>query len=311
MYDPRPVQSILEMAGKPLEEVNVVYLGTATYDIEQFQGRQTQRFVEMGCSVTSLKVTTDVPSNMFQLVDEADVIVVGGGNTLFAVDRWRLIGLDTALRTAMERGTIMTGGSAGAICWFDGGHSNSMDPDTYRDFRVRKFGKATQDLDNVVDEIYATSSEEIKDWKYIRISALGFLPGLVSPHHDRVQSNGVLRADDFDRLLLENPGELGIGIDHWAALVVDGMDYHVLSLKDREGSILNGTDFCTDGSGEPGIWIKEVVNGKVVQKVCPSEGRLMDLLRLPSKIIEDIQSVELCRRENRQPELASGPLIVG
>ena len=35
-------------------------------------------------------------------------------------------------------------------------------------------------------------------WEYIRCPCLGLLPGLICPHHDRVQSNGVLRATDFD-----------------------------------------------------------------------------------------------------------------
>jgi len=54
------------------------------------------------------------------------VIVVAGGNTLFAVDRWRKCGIIPYLKEAMENGTAMSGGSAGAIVWFDGGHSDSM-----------------------------------------------------------------------------------------------------------------------------------------------------------------------------------------
>ena len=65
-------------------------------------------------------------------VEKSDVIVISGGNSLFAVDRWNKIGLAPMLRTAMERGAVLTGGSAGAICWFDGGHSDSWDPDTYK-----------------------------------------------------------------------------------------------------------------------------------------------------------------------------------
>jgi len=199
----------------------------------------------------------------------------------------------------------MTGGSAGSICWFDGGHSNSSDPDTYKDFRVKKFGGKPVS-DNVVDEIYATSSDEIKDWEYIRIPALGFLPGLVSPHHDRVQSNGVLRAKDFDRILLQSPGELGIGIDHWAALFIDGEEYRVLSLEDNEGSVKNGKDFVTDGSGVPGIWIKEVINGVVHQRVCPPQGRLTDLLRVAEDIVQDEEALRQCRLEN--PDDGPSPL---
>jgi dipeptidase E len=59
------------------------------------------------------------------------------------------------------------------------------------------------------------------------VPCLGFLPGLVCPHHDKVQSNGVLRAIDFDAMLLRHAGEQGICIDHWAALCVDGDAYEV------------------------------------------------------------------------------------
>lgn len=62
------------------------------------------------------------PGKLKGAVDKADIILVSGGNTLYAVDRWKMHGLDTLFRDAMERGAVLTGGSAGAICWFDGGH---------------------------------------------------------------------------------------------------------------------------------------------------------------------------------------------
>ena len=297
MFDPRLPEAILELVDKPFSQVSVVYLGTATYDIEQFRYRQTHRFIEKGCRVTHLKLTDDVPSDRFEVIDNADVILVGGGNSLFAMDRWRKLGIVPALQRALERGAVMCGGSAGAICWFEGGHSNSMDPDTYKEFRVKKFG-GPANPNMASDEIYATSSEEVKDWKYIRISALGFFPGLVSPHHDRVQSNGVLRADDFDQCLLQHPGERGIGIDHWASLIIDGERFRVLSLTDKEGSVKPNGEFCTDGSGVPGVWIKEVVDGKVERRLCPSEGWVSDLLRPATKITEEIELMNRCRREN-------------
>ena len=48
------------------------------------------------------------------------------------MDRWKLLGIDQKLRQAMDRGAVLTRGSAGAICWFDGGHSDSADPDTWK-----------------------------------------------------------------------------------------------------------------------------------------------------------------------------------
>ena len=61
---------------------------------------------------------------------------MSGGNTLYACDRFRKVGLVPILRAAAHRGCVLAGGSAGAICWFDGGHSDSMDPAYYRDALV-------------------------------------------------------------------------------------------------------------------------------------------------------------------------------
>jgi dipeptidase E len=55
-----------------------------------------------------------------------DIIYVGGGNTRNMLIRWREWGLDVILREAMEKGTILCGVSAGSICWFEQGLSDSV-----------------------------------------------------------------------------------------------------------------------------------------------------------------------------------------
>jgi hypothetical protein len=69
-------------------------------------------------------------------------------------------------------------------------------------------------------------------------------------------------------------------------------------LTDKGGSVKDDGSFCTDGSGVPGVWIKEVVDGKVERTLCPSEGLVSDLLRPATEIIEDIELMDQCRREN-------------
>jgi dipeptidase E len=88
-----------------------------------------------------------------------------------------------------------------------------MDPDTFQTAMMEKFGSVEK---SIQDERSAppTIETDIKCWKYIQVAGLGFLPGLLCPHHDRTQSNGVLRAHDFDQMLLRHEGELGRGIDH-------------------------------------------------------------------------------------------------
>merc|ERR1712079_867195 len=102
------------------------------------------------------------------IASEADIILVSGGNTLFTIDRWQNLGLTKAFQTARDRGCVLCGGSAGAICWFDGGHSDSGDPDTWVAVGKESVDQAVGDEDST-----ATSK-----WEYVRISGLGMLPGI-------------------------------------------------------------------------------------------------------------------------------------
>jgi peptidase E len=54
-----------------------------------------------------------------------DAIVVGGGNTLNMMAVWKAQGIDLALRTAYDAGIILAGGSAGSLCWFNEGSTDS------------------------------------------------------------------------------------------------------------------------------------------------------------------------------------------
>lgn len=54
-----------------------------------------------------------------------DAIFVGGGNTLNMIAIWKAQGIDVALRKAYEAGILMTGGSAGSLCWFESGTTDS------------------------------------------------------------------------------------------------------------------------------------------------------------------------------------------
>ena len=58
----------------------------------------------------------------------ADVVYVGGGNTANMMAIWKLHGVDRMLRDAYRRGTVMAGISAGAVCWFESGVTDSFGP---------------------------------------------------------------------------------------------------------------------------------------------------------------------------------------
>jgi dipeptidase E len=57
-----------------------------------------------------------------------DLIVVGGGNTANMLAIWRVHGFDGILREAYERGVVLAGSSAGMICWFEAGVTDSFGP---------------------------------------------------------------------------------------------------------------------------------------------------------------------------------------
>ena len=280
LNEPAVAQAILSLVPKLPADVAVLYLGTATYDLPGPRERQTARFIEAGCRVRGLEVVDVAPprDQLASAVEAADVIIVSGGNTLFAVSRWVRLGLEPMLRAAMLRGAVLTGGSAGAICWFQGGHSDSMDPDTYK---AHMLADATRDKGGDESSAAPAEAHEKRLWEYIRVDGLGFLPGLVCPHHDKVQSNGLLRASDFDDMLLRHSTEIGIGIDHWAALQICEGRFKVLSLADKEGSVLPDGSFSPERKGTPGVWIKEVRKNAVHSRLCPPEGAVQDLLRVP------------------------------
>ena len=54
-----------------------------------------------------------------------DAVLVGGGNTLNMLAIWKAQGIDTVLRKAYEKGIVLAGGSAGSLCWFTGGYTDS------------------------------------------------------------------------------------------------------------------------------------------------------------------------------------------
>ena len=54
------------------------------------------------------------------------MIFVGGGNTKSMLALWREWGLDVILRKAWEKGVVLSGMSAGQICWFEQGLTDSI-----------------------------------------------------------------------------------------------------------------------------------------------------------------------------------------
>jgi peptidase E len=69
--------------------------------------------------------SADTPKTFEETLLNMDAIVVGGGNTLNMMGIWKAQGIDQILNKALRKGIILAGGSAGSICWFQNGISDS------------------------------------------------------------------------------------------------------------------------------------------------------------------------------------------
>src|SRR5215217_1606677 len=124
------------------------------------------------------------PEGMRELVLAQDVIVVGGGNTANMLAIWRVHGFDASVREAWENGTVLCGTSAGMICWFEAGVTDSFGPQL----------------------------EGMRD-------GLGFLVGSACPHYDGEAE----RRPVYQRLVAEGYPP-GLAADDCVALRFDGTE---------------------------------------------------------------------------------------
>ncbi len=98
----------------------VLYVGTAGGDSERGQLKFMQAFSRLGCELETLPFFPyDMARDYAASVRAADLVYVGGGNTVAMLAVWREFGFDQALRAAWEGGTVLAGISAGANCWFE------------------------------------------------------------------------------------------------------------------------------------------------------------------------------------------------
>ena len=106
---------------------HILYLPTASGDhsdnIQFWEALCRQVGIES--HIMRVWVDSSAEQTFEQMIAEADAIVIGGGNTLNMLGIWQAQGIDRMLIEAMRRGTIIAGGSAGSICWFDAGISDS------------------------------------------------------------------------------------------------------------------------------------------------------------------------------------------
>jgi dipeptidase E len=116
---------VLALTGR--EVPKVCFLPTASGDPREQTTRFQERFGNWPCepSILSLfHLGRDRIDPIAHLLAQ-DALYVGGGSMRNMLAIWREHGIDDAMRTAWERGIVLAGLSAGAMCWFEGGVSMS------------------------------------------------------------------------------------------------------------------------------------------------------------------------------------------
>lgn len=165
------------------------FIGTASGDSERTLVQFYARFAKLDCRPSHLPLFARTP-NLASWILGQDVIYVGGGNTQSLLSVWEGWELAPLLQRAGEAGTVLSGISAGAICWFDSGLTDS---------RSDTLGP---------------------------LACLGFVPGSCCPHY----SGEALRRPTFERMVGRGEIAPGFAIDDGAALhLVDGVAKRVVS----------------------------------------------------------------------------------
>ena len=181
----------------------LLFIPTASSDSERYWKHVQQYFGKfLKCKTDVLFLMKERPSKdqIRKKISAADVIYVGGGNTLQMMRLWRRLGVDKLLISAYENGTVLSGISAGSICWFDSGHSDSMS----------FYGR--------------------RKWKYINVRGLGLIKGIHCPHYNSM-TRGVPRRKHF-REMIGKIGGMGIAIENNCAIeFIDGRFYRVIRSK--------------------------------------------------------------------------------
>ena len=126
-FGANPGQGIIEkyiLKQTKKKNPKICFIPTATGDNEAYKVNYYSTFTNLDCCPSHLDFFKRTP-DLNDLILNQDAIFVGGGNTKSMLAVWREWGLDKILKKAYLNGTVMSGVSAGAICWFQNGITDS------------------------------------------------------------------------------------------------------------------------------------------------------------------------------------------
>ena len=166
------------LAQVPAQRPRVCLLPQAGGEDSLYIANFYRHFLELNALPSDLSLFKPHTADIASFLLGHDIIYVGGGNTKSMLALWREWQVDQILRQAWEQGILLSGVSAGAICWFEQGLT-----------------------DSIPGELTA-------------LGCLGILPGSCSPHFDGETE----RRPSYHRLIADRDVASGYGIDDYAAL---------------------------------------------------------------------------------------------
>ncbi|TMF63656.1 MAG: peptidase E [Chloroflexi bacterium] len=165
---PTLTRYVLDLAGKPRPKI--LFVPTASGDDSAYLLTFYQALGGVDCEPSHLALFNRTVDDIDGFIRSQDVVMVGGGNTANMLAIWRVHGVEVALRRAYRSGTILTGWSAGCICWFEAGITDSftLELGPLRDGLQLLKGSACPHYD----------SQERRRPVYAREIAAGLAPGI-------------------------------------------------------------------------------------------------------------------------------------
>ena len=193
-------KEIVRLSGK--KHPKALFIPTASNDDKgKFGVFQKVYGKKLGCNTDVLYLIKSNPTKkqIRNKILSSDLIYVGGGNTLKMMRLWRRLGVDRILENAYHKGVVLSGKSAGAICWFKYGHSDSL-----------SFYKPAH-------------------WDYIRVRGMGIIDALACPHYNKKTGNKK-RSSYFQRMI-KKYGGIGIATDDNCAIEFINDKYKIITSK--------------------------------------------------------------------------------
>jgi len=191
-------KEVIALTGK--KNPRLLFIPTASSDSESYYEVVKKHFGKrLGCKTDVLYLIKEklTKKQIEEKVFSADIVYVGGGNTAKLMKVWRTTGLDKILKKAGEKGIVLSGISAGAICWCKYGLSDS-----------RRFNNPNAD--------------------FIKVSGMNLVNVTYSPHYDFEPR----RKPGLKKLMQKNSG-VAIALDNCSAIEIVDDKYRILKSKTK------------------------------------------------------------------------------